>query len=89
MQEIQEIKSYKRMKLNFYIPTNTSKYVGGERNIHFIFIDRRTEEKRLRKKQYKKRYDYKIKRPLLETLNSYIEASKCKTLDKFTKEVIQ
>jgi hypothetical protein len=71
------------MKLNFYIPQSTLKRVGGERNIHFKFIDHATEMKRMRKKEYKKRYEYEIKRPVLETLNSYIEATKCRTLDKF------
>jgi hypothetical protein len=77
-------KGTKHMKLNFYIPNDTPKYAGGRRQIDFRFADRATEEKRRRKKQYKKRYEYKIKRPLLETLNSYIEASKCRTLDNFT-----
>jgi hypothetical protein len=30
---------------------------------------------------------YTISRWILETLNPYIEASKCKTLDKFTEAV--
>ena len=77
-------KGTKHMKLNFYIPNDTPKYVGGRRQIDFRFVDRATEEKRMRKKQYKKRYEYKVKRPLLETLNSYIEAAKCRTLDNFT-----
>lgn len=78
-------KGTKHMKLNFYIPNDTPKYAGGRRQIDFRFVDRETEEKRRRKKQYKKRYEYKIKRPLLETLNAYIEASKCRTLDKFIR----
>ncbi len=78
-------KGTKHMKLNFYIQSNIPKYVGGRRQIDFRFVDRATEEKHMRKKQYKKRYEYKIKRPLLETLNSYIEAAKCRTLDKFIK----
>ncbi|MDH5483490.1 MAG: hypothetical protein OEY22_11545 [Candidatus Bathyarchaeota archaeon] len=83
MIENPQSKGMKHMKLNFYLPTDTSKRIGGERNIHFKFIDHATEEKRMRKKEYKKRYEYKIKSPLLETLNSCIEASRCRTLDKF------
>ena len=82
MIENPQIKGTKHLKLNFYTQT-TPKYVGGERNIHFKFIDNATERKHIRKKQYKKWHEYKIKRPLLETLNSYIEACKCKTLDQF------
>jgi hypothetical protein len=92
MNEIRIAKGTKHMKLNFYIPQTTPQYAGGERNVDFKFIDQRTEEKRMRKKQYKKRCEYKIKHPLLETLNSYIEARKCKTLDLFAsvkKEVRQ
>jgi hypothetical protein len=87
MNEIRIAKGTKHMKLNFYTPQTSPTYVGGERNKHFIFIDQRTEAKRMRKKQYKKRQKYMIQRPLLETLQSYIEASKCRTLDKFIKEV--
>jgi hypothetical protein len=87
MNEIQIAKGTKHMKLNFYIQQNTPIYVGGERNKHFIFIDQRTEARGIRKKQYKKRHKYMIQRPLLETLQSYIEASKCQALDKFTKGV--
>jgi DNA mismatch repair ATPase MutL len=77
-------KGTKHMKLNFYINQSASTYVGGERNKHFIFIDQRTEAKRIRKKEYRKKYKYMIQRPLLETLTGIIEASKCKTLDQFT-----
>jgi hypothetical protein len=87
MNEIRISKGTKHMKLNFYISQSTPAYVGGERNKHFIFIDQRAEAKRMRKKQYKKRHKYMIQRPLLETLQSYIEASKCRTLEKFIKEV--
>jgi len=89
MNEIRIAKGTKHMKLNFYMPQSTPKRVGGERNAHFRFIDHATEMKRMRKKGYKKRYEYKIKHPLLETLNSYIEATKCRTLDKFIEEVKQ
>jgi hypothetical protein len=41
----------------------------------------------MKKRLAKKRAEHKIKRPLLETLNSYLEASRCRTLEKFTKEV--
>jgi hypothetical protein len=87
MIENPQSKGMKHMKLNFYIPQTTPQYIGGERNIHFKFIDQRTEMKRMRKKQYKERHKYMIQRPLLETLQSYIEASKCRTLEQFIKEV--
>ena len=48
-------KGTKHMKLNFYIPNDTPKYAGGRRQTDFRFADRATEEKRMRKKQYKKR----------------------------------
>jgi hypothetical protein len=76
----------KAMKMTFYTQTTPIRN-GGERNIHFKFIDHRTEVKRMKKKIYKRRHAYLITRPLLETLNSYIEASKCKTLEKFIQEV--
>lgn len=89
MNETRKTIGTKHMKLNFYISQSTPTYVGGERNKHFIFIDQRTEAKRMRKKQYKKRQKYMIQRPLLETLQSYIEATKCRTLDLFIEEVKQ
>jgi len=73
----------KHMKLNFYILTTTPKYVGGERAIHFKYVDQRTQVKKIMKKRYKKRTEYLIKRPLLQTLTGYMEARKCKTLDQF------
>mgnify|MGYP007042427274 CR=1 FL=1 len=87
MKENPQTKGTKHMKLNFYTQQDTPKYVGGERNVHFIFFDNRTEAKRMRRKQYKKNCKYMIQRPLLETLTGIIEASKCRTLDQFTKEV--
>jgi len=92
MKEIRKTIGTKHMKLNFYTPQTTPTYVGGERNQHFIFTSNITEAKRMRKKQYKKRHEYLIKRPLLETLTGFIEARKCKTLDLFApikKEVRQ
>jgi hypothetical protein len=91
MNEIRTSKGTKHMKLNFYTQTAPQR-IGGERNVHFKFIDNATEKKRMKKKQYKKWHEYRVKRPLLETLNSYIEARKCKTLDLFApteKEVRQ
>jgi len=80
-------KGTKHMKLNFYILT--PQRIGGERNTHFKFVDHATEKKRMKKRIYKKWHKYRIARPLLETLSSYMEASKCKTLDLFMEEVKQ
>jgi hypothetical protein len=88
MIENPQTKGTKHMKLNFYIPQTSSTYVGGERNVHFIFRSNTMEVKRMKKKHYEKRHEYMIKHPLLETLTGFIEARKCKTLDTFTtKEV--
>jgi hypothetical protein len=89
MIENPQTKGTKHMKLNFYIPQMSPTYVGGERNKHFIFIDQRIEAKRIRRKQYKKKYEYKISHPLLETLTGFIEARRCRTLDSFIQEVKQ
>jgi hypothetical protein len=43
--------------------------------------------KRMKEKTQKRRAKDKTMYPLRQTLNSYIEASKCRTLDKFTEEV--
>jgi hypothetical protein len=72
------------MKLNFYM--DNVKRLGGERNIHFNFIDATEQLRRMKKRLAKKRAEHKIRRPLLETLNSYLEASRCRTLEKFIKE---
>jgi hypothetical protein len=80
MKENPQAKETKAMKLNFYTQT-TPQYVGGEGNIHFKFIDKRTMVKKMKKKIYKRRHAYLITRPLLEILN--IQARKCKTLDEF------
>jgi hypothetical protein len=83
MNEIQICKATKHMKLNFYIPTNTPQYVGGEKNIHFKYQSYADKVKKMKKKAYKQRQKHLIQRPLLETLVGFIEASKCKTLDQF------
>jgi hypothetical protein len=88
MIENPQIKGTKHMKLNFYMSQSTPTYVGGERNMHFIFRSNKEEGKRMRKKYCKKRREYMIQHPLLETLTGFIEARKCRTLDTFaSKEV--
>jgi hypothetical protein len=87
MTEIPQNKGTKRMKLSFYM--QDAPYAQGKKNIHFIFTDRNTERKRYRKKVYKKWKKYMTTRPLLETLTSYIEASKCKTLEKFIEKEVR
>lgn len=84
MKEIPKTGSYKRMKLNFYMPSNTPKRVGGEMDKHFTFINQYTIVKRMMKKRQKQRAKMLISRPLLQTLSGYIEARKCRTLDNFT-----
>jgi hypothetical protein len=81
MKENQTIRGYKRMKLNFYM--DNVRRLGGEKNVHFNFVSNGMERKRMIKRLYKKRADQKVKRPLLETLNSYLEARRCKTLENF------
>jgi hypothetical protein len=88
LKENPQIKGTKAMKLNFYTQT-TPTYAGGERNTHFKFIDQRTQVKRMKKKYYKKRSEYLITHPLVQTLTGYIEASKCKTLEKFIEKEVK
>jgi len=84
MKEIpQNRQAYKRMKLNFYIG-NTPKRIGGEKNKDFIYIDETTVKKHMKKRIAKQRAKELIKRPLLQTLLGFIEASRCKTLNQFT-----
>jgi len=83
MKEIPKIASYKRMQLNFYIG-NAPKRIGGEKNKDFIYVNRTTIRKRMKKRLAKKRFEQRITRPLLQTLIGFIEASKSKTLDRFT-----
>jgi len=86
MKENQICKATKYMKLSFYMPTTQPKYVEGERNVHFIYESYASKVKKMKKKAYKKRHEYMIQRPLLETLTGFIEARKCRTLDTFQTE---
>jgi hypothetical protein len=80
-------KATKHMKLNFYIPINTPQYVGGRQDIHFKYVTPQMENRRMLRKYYKRRSEYRKEHPLKYSLNSYIEAAKCRTLEKFIKEV--
>jgi len=73
----------KAMKLNFYIQTNQPQYTGGRRNMDFNFISKSMRDKKMRRKLSKQKVKYKIQRPLLETLNGFLEARRCKTLETF------
>jgi len=85
MKEIPKMNSYKRMKLNFYMPSQTPKRVGGEMNTHFTFINQYTIMRRMMKRHQKQRARMLTSRPLLQTLSGYTEARKCRTLDNFTR----
>ena len=83
MKEVAQNRSYKRMRLDFYMPSNTLKQIGGRRNIDFIYIDKMMVKKRMKKRQQRQRTEELIRRPLLQTLLGFIEASRCRTLEKF------
>jgi len=80
MIENQKMCNCKAMKMTFYTQTTPIRN-GGENNMHFTFVDKRTMVKKKKKKIYKRRQAYLTSRPLLETLN--IEARKCQTLEQF------
>jgi hypothetical protein len=76
-------KGTKHMKLNFYMPTDVPQYTGGRRDIHFRFVTRQVENKRMLRKYHKKQSEYRAEHPLKYSLNPYMEAAKCRTLDNF------
>jgi hypothetical protein len=86
MKEIPKMNSFKSMKLNFYMPSQTPKRVGGEMNKHFTFTSQHTIVRRMMKRKQKQRAKMLISRPLLQTLSGYVEAAKCRTLDQFAEE---